>query len=151
MRHASLRHVAMRLACLNAGDREWVIEQLPAEERARVGVLLDEIADLALDRDPSVLDLLACAREDQDCLDSVVINDVALSVRIEKAGHPFWGALLLLELDEAGRQRFLTLSPQGGVLRRWDQMLKSHVVPPALMAELERQLADQAGGQYVPA
>lgn len=58
-----LRHAALLLHSLAQGDRQWMLAQLASSERADVASLLDELADLGLPADGTLLDEILKASE----------------------------------------------------------------------------------------
>jgi len=59
----SLRHAALLLHSLAKGDRQWMLAQLASGERAEVASLLDELADLGLPADGTLLTEILKASE----------------------------------------------------------------------------------------
>ncbi|VVM79490.1 hypothetical protein PS664_02208 [Pseudomonas fluorescens] len=140
-----LRKAAIRLACLHADDRQWILANLAADERQKIDALLGEINDLGLASEPSVIagliNELAAQPHVQVSAQSQVIHD-----RLRKAEHPFWAGLALqLETSVQRRETLSTLANSASI-RRWDSAFAKHTLPPALLSSLRDYLA-RAGGQ----
>lgn len=140
-----LRKAAIRLACLHADDRQWVLANLAADERQKIEALLGEINELGLASEPSVIagliNELAAQPHAQVSAQSHVIHD-----RLLKAEHPFWAGLALqLETPVQRREALSTLANSASI-RRWDTAFAKHTMPPALVSSLQAYLA-RSGGQ----
>lgn len=49
------RKLALKIACISAEDRKWVLERLSSEEIEALTPLLNEIEELGLNRDPAIV------------------------------------------------------------------------------------------------
>lgn len=138
-----LRQLAIRLACIHAEDRAWVLAQLDSLERQQIDVLLLEISDLGLDKDPAVLAAMHEESTARFAMSSVVQDDVVLHTQVSQLDHPYWGALLLQMYGASPRRKVMDSLPQGALVRRWDHALSEQTVPPALVAALAQYLANE--------
>lgn len=141
MEFSPLRQLAMRLACIHVDDRAWVLAQLSPAEREPIDELLQEIAELGLAQDPAVLAAIHAEPMTRFTSESVMPDDVALHAQVERAGHPYWGALLLQMHGQPQRRKVMDALPQGALVRRWDHALSGQMVPPALVAALVRHVS----------
>lgn len=139
-----LRQLAIRLACIHAEDRAWVLAQLADDERETVDALLQEIDDLGLARDPAVLAAILSAPVQPAfaATASILPDDVSLHDLAARAPHPFWAAVLLQGREPGQRAKVMTGLPDAGHARRWDQALADIEVPPALAQALRLKLLD---------
>lgn len=141
MEFSPLHQFAIRLACIHASDRAWLLAQLDTVERAQVDALLQEIDELGLARDPAVVAAVLSDPTGRFDSESVMPTDVAVHAQVRGAGHPFWGALLLQMHSPAQRRTVMSSLPQGDLLRRWDHVFADQSVPPALVAALSEHIA----------
>jgi len=137
-----LRQLAMRLACIHADDRAWILAQLDPSEHQQIDALLVEISELGLDKDPAVLAALSVQPTTRFATDSAMPDDVVLHSQVSTLGHPYWGALLLQIYSAPQRRKVMDALPQGALVRRWDHVLSEQMVPPALVSALVRRVAD---------
>ena len=136
-----LRRLAIRLACIHADDRAWILAKLDPLERQQIEMLLVEIADLGLDKDPAVLASMTVEPTTRFATDSAMPDDVVLHTQVSQLGNPYWGALLLQLYGAPQRRKVMDALPQGALIRRWDHVLSEQTVPPALVAALARHVA----------
>ena len=144
MEFSQLRKAAIRLACLHADDRQWILANLAADERQQIDGLLGEINELGLASEPAVIagliNELATQPQVQASAQSPVIHQ-----RLLKAEHPFWAGLVLqLETPVQRREALSTLANSGSI-RRWDTAFAKHTLPPALVSSLGDYLARSGG------
>ncbi|MDZ4298828.1 MAG: hypothetical protein U0998_00515 [Moraxellaceae bacterium] len=135
MESSRLRQLAIRLACIHADDRAWVLEQFSDEQRETLDGLLDEINELGLAKNPSVVTAILDSALHSSLAGSVSIlpDDVSLHDLVAKAPHPFWAALLLQGRSVEQRNKVLTGLPEIERIHQWDQRLADIEVPPAMM------------------
>ncbi|MEK6788410.1 MAG: hypothetical protein AABY68_05620 [Pseudomonadota bacterium] len=136
-----LRQLAIRLACIHADDRAWILAQLGRLEREQMDELLMEIADLGLNKNPAVLAALYAEPMPRFAMASVMPEDIALHPQISQLQHPYWRALLLQMHDPSQRRKAMDVLPQGALIRRWDHAWSEQAVPPALLTALARHVA----------
>ncbi|KWU52861.1 hypothetical protein [Pseudomonas palleroniana] len=145
MEFSPLRRAAVRLACLHADDRQWILANLAADERRKIDALLGEISELGLASEPSVMagliDELAAQPQAQVSAHSHVLHK-----RLLKSGHPFWAGLALQLETPAQRREALSTLANSASIRRWDTTFAKHSMPPALVSSLRDYLA-RSGGQ----
>lgn len=140
MNRLPLRRLAIRLACLHADDRVWILTQLDPLERQQIDLLLMEISDLGLDKDPTVLAAMNEVPSARFAMDSAMPSDVVLHAQVSQLGHPYWGALLLQMYSSAQRRKIMDSLPQGALVRRWDHTLSAQTIPTALVAALAQHV-----------
>lgn len=143
MARLPLRQLAIRLACIHADDRAWILAQLDSAERQHIDELLQEIAELGLDKDPAVLAALRAEPMTRFAAESVMPDDVVLHAQVARAGHPYWGALLLQMYGSVQRRKVMDAMTNGALIRRWDHALADQTIPPALVAALARHVATE--------
>lgn len=108
MKAHNFRLMALRLACLNVSDRQWIYARLSASDVIRIEVLIADLNDSGLTKDISVL---------QQVLEVAVTNcpinssQTELLELLEFFRKPIWRVLLLRYLDpkereEVGRRFF---------------------------------------------
>lgn len=51
----TLKAVALKIACIHPNDRTWILNQLSETEQEQLRPLLEEIEQLRLNRDPSIV------------------------------------------------------------------------------------------------
>lgn len=140
-----LRKLAIRLACIHAEDREWILAQLDADERQRIDDLLQEINLLGLAADPSVVS--AVMAEPLDPSSSPAVTGTSLVSSVSRAEHPFWCGLILQLQEQAQRRKLIDALPNAAAVRRWDNAFAKQPVPPALVQSLRGYLDGQLNGQ----
>lgn len=132
-----LRPLAIRLACIHAEDRNWIMQQLDDAQRRQMALLLEEIAELGLARDPSVLSLVMAQ---QDKLLPATENNLALG-SLSAAPPLCWQAMLLQMQPESQRMASIADQPaQAKELNYWNDLLSSYSMPPALITCLQEHL-----------
>ncbi|MFL9673852.1 hypothetical protein ACXUPC_23660 [Pseudomonas marginalis] len=145
MEFSPLRKAAIRLACLHADDRQWILANLAVDERRKIDALLSEINELGLASEPSVMaglmNELAAQPQVQASAHSHVIHE-----RLLTAGHPFWAGLVLQLETPVQRREALSSLANSASIRRWDTAFAKHTMPPALVSSLQEYLA-RSGGQ----
>lgn len=145
METSLLRKMAIRLACIHAEDREWILAQLDASERQRIDDLLQEINLLGLAADPSVVSaVMAELLERPSILPAL---GVSLAASVSRAEHPFWCGLLLQLQEQTERRQLIDTLPNAAVVRRWDNAFAKQPVPPALVQSLRGYLDGQLDGR----
>lgn len=140
-----LRKLAIRLACIHAEDREWILAQLDIGERQRIDDLLQEINLLGLAADPSVVS--AVMAEPLERLAIPATPGTSLVASVNRAEHPFWRGLLLQLQEQTQRRQLIDTLPNAAAVRRWDNAFAKQPVPPALVQSLRGYLDDQSNGQ----
>ncbi|WP_339527234.1 hypothetical protein [Pseudomonas sp. EA_35y_Pfl2_R111] len=140
-----LRKLAIRLACIHAEDREWILAQLDASERQRIDDLLQEINLLGLAADPSVVSAVMAELLERPLIPATPGTSLAASV--SRAEHPFWCGLLLQLQEQAQRRQLIDALPSAAAVRRWDNAFAKQPVPPALVQSLRGYLDGQLDGQ----
>jgi hypothetical protein len=151
MEVSMLRKLAVRLACIHADDREWILAQLDADERQRIDELLQEINLLGLAADPSVVNAVMAELPERSAGQSS--TGTALLATVSNAGHPFWCGVLLQLQERTERRKLIDALPNAASVRRWDNAFAKQPVPPALVqslqgyleGQLEKREADDAG------
>lgn len=88
------RLLALKVACLTAVDREWLLCSLTAQQRDLIQPLLAQIETLGLHRDPSILRQLIEVQSDVDESDAVINEQVVKSL------SPFWLAFLRQDIKK---------------------------------------------------
>lgn len=140
MRISPLRQAAIRLACVHAEDRQWILGQLRPEQREQLEVLLEEIADLGLANDPAVVNALLWKIQSQSEDHEAPALEAPENAWIDKAEDPFWAALALQLLPADQRHSRLQAQPNGSLLGRWNSTLDNTQVPPTLASALRQHL-----------
>src|SRR5690349_17282497 len=96
MNPSPLRKLAIRLACIHAEDRDWILAQLGGDEARRVKELLQEIETFGLASDPSVVNAVMSEVAGQSAVRPVLDSDnQAWLALLTQAEHPLWAALAL--------------------------------------------------------
>ncbi|MBK3509538.1 hypothetical protein ACLBW8_04855 [Pseudomonas sp. M5A4_2d] len=144
MHISPLRKAAVRLACLHADDRQWILANLAADERRKIDALLGEIHELGLASEPSVLagliNELAAQPQAQASAHSQGVH-----ARLLQADHPFWAGLALQLETPAQRRDALSTLANSASIRRWDAAFAKYTLPPALVTSLRGYL-ERSGG-----
>lgn len=131
---SALRKLAIRLACVHAEDRDWVLDQLSPVERQQMDELIHEIGLLGLATDPSVVNAVI-GELDKPKLPSPVAGELDDTV------HPFWLALALQSQDVEVRERYLDARVGGKPeLLKWHRQFHERKLPPALLHQLQSQV-----------
>ncbi len=140
MQSSSLRKVAIRLACAHDEDRQWILAQLQVGERQQIEELLEEISQLGLANDPSVVN--SVMRELAVVGKPVAQSEesAALGALLGRAGNPFWAALVLQQQAPAQRRALLSGLASNADIQRWDSVFAKHELPPALIRALRLSL-----------
>ncbi|MDP1539189.1 MAG: hypothetical protein Q8K94_00185 [Moraxellaceae bacterium] len=151
MESASLRQLAIRLACIHVDDRVWVLEQLSDEQRQTIDGLLQEINELGLAKDPTVIAAILGQPNQAEFanLASILPTDVALHDLVAKAEHPCWAALLLQGHSVQQRNLVMSALPAIDQIRHWDQQFADIAVPPALVMALRDHLMPNVEASHV--
>jgi hypothetical protein len=142
---AGRRRAALTLHALAAPDRDWLLQQLPAPDRAALRGLLTELRELGIPADAGVIrSALAEAAPD---LGSALPNASALALVLSREAESLRGALLSL----------LPAGQTDAVLAQWPSELEARpvaVAKPGWTPKLQealvqswRGLAAAKGGQ----
>jgi len=133
MTPSPLRKLAIRLACIHAEDREWILAQLGGDEARRVNELLQEIETLGLASDPSVVNAVMAEASSQGAARPLLDSEhQARLAPLARAEHPLWAALALQLQDKEQRRKLIEALPNPAAVRRWDTAFATQAVPPAL-------------------
>jgi len=133
MNPSPLRKLAIRLACIHAEDRDWILAQLGGDEARRVNELLQEIETLGLASDPSVVNAVMSEVAGKSAVRPVLDSDnQAWLALLTQAEHPLWAALALQLHSKDKRRKLIETLPDGAAVRRWDTAFATQPVPPAL-------------------
>ncbi|MFJ4374657.1 hypothetical protein ACIP1T_18890 [Pseudomonas japonica] len=147
MTPSPLRKLAIRLACIHAEDRDWILGQLAADEARQVNELLQEIETLGLASDPSVVNAVMAELTSQGAARPVQPPMVDEGVAaLGRAGHPAWAALALQLREKDQRRKLIDGLPNAATVRRWDSLFGAGTVPPALAQCLSRHLGEREPG-----
>ncbi|NWB95793.1 hypothetical protein HX882_07835 [Pseudomonas gingeri] len=146
MEFSPLRKIAIRLACVHAEDRDWVLARLEPGERREVDALLEEISQLGLADDPTVLAAMLGELASPPVAEPVTADSARLKAVLANARHPFWAGLVLqLETPALRREVLGGLANSAGV-RRWDTAFAKQPLPPALVNCLKNYLEPEELG-----
>ena len=146
MEFSALRKAAIRLACSHAEDRDWILARLSPDERRKLEGLLDEINDLGLTNDPTIVSTVMSELTVALPATQVMPGSTRLKTQLSKATHPFWGALVLQIETPAARREVLGILANSADIRRWDSKFTNQVLPSALMASLKARIDLQEVG-----
>ncbi len=147
MNVSPLRKLAIRLACIHAEDRAWIMSQLDSDESLHLSELLQEIDTLGLASDPSVVAAVMTELSTQTAVKPVVDADnQSLLLALGKAEHPLWAALAVQLQEQGKRRKLIDALPNPAAIRRWDSVFASHDVPPALADCMQRYLGQGTSG-----
>jgi hypothetical protein len=147
MEFSALRKAAIRLACSHAEDRAWILARLTTDERRKVEELLDEINELGLTSDPTIVAAMMNELTVAPPATRAMPDHSRLKAQLSKATHPFWSALVLQLEAPAVRRELLGTLNNSADIRRWDGKFTKQVLPPALMASLKARLDLEAGDE----
>lgn len=136
----SLRKLAIRLACIHAEDRQWILEQLPPAERQQLDELLQEVSLLGLAADPSIVDsVMQESRQPEPS---------SQAFQFDQELPPFWLALLLQTISSAERRPYFDVATgTKSELLRWNKEFSIKRLPSGLLQSLKAQLEN--GGMHV--
>lgn len=133
MTPSPLRKLAIRLACIHAEDRDWILAQLGSDEARRVNELLQEIETLGLASDPSVVKAVMAEVSSQGVTRPLPDSEQQARLAIlARAEHPLWAALALQLQDKDTRRKLIEALPDSAAVRRWDKVFATEPVPAAL-------------------
>lgn len=133
MNPSPLRKLAIRVACVHAEDRAWILAQLNDDDALRLNELLQEIETLGLASDPSVVNAVMTEIASQGVTRPVPDGaNHARATVLARAEHPLWAALALQLQDRDTRNKLLEALPESAAVRRWDTAFAAQTVPPAL-------------------
>lgn len=95
------RELALKIACISAKDRAWVIANLSSEEQQTLKPLLDEIEELGLNQDRSVVNaVLETLKLDND---KNIRSSELDKIKNVDTLDAFWQSLLLGSVDKKDR------------------------------------------------
>lgn len=141
MNPSPLRKLAIRLACIHAEDRDWILAQLGGDEARRVNELLQEIETLGLASDPSVVNAVMAEVASQGAARPLLDSDNQARLAIlARAEHPLWASLALQLQDKDKRRKLIESLPDSAAVRRWDTAFAARPVPPALARCIDQHL-----------
>jgi hypothetical protein len=131
------RLLALRLACLNDIDRQWVYAQLAPAEVARLKALIADLQGSGLLRDRDALRQVLAERP---AAVAAAEQGSALATLLDRLDKPVWRALVLQYLGEkegsAVRAQLMADNPL--LFRQLESMFAAQTLPAGWKAALER-------------
>lgn len=141
MNNDKSRYIALKMACLHAEDRQWLLMHLEPEARKRIQALLADLEASGLQMDAGVVAEI-CAERSRSAQQEAAHPDAAVNPAVDSVllqtvtrQDPAWAALTLLAADEARRKAVLRHLPG-------EQALAIHACLNQLPAELPASLKE---------
>ncbi|VUD61751.1 hypothetical protein TDB9533_02884 [Thalassocella blandensis] len=94
------RKLALKISCISEEDRKWILRQLSGDEVSQLQPLLEEIEQLGLNKDPSIVrEVLESVK---DSPGEPKINKTSVSDRLRHMDKldPYWQKIILVSLDQ---------------------------------------------------
>jgi hypothetical protein len=143
------RHSALLLHGLNAPDRQWILAQLGAEQRAGLESQLAELKDIGIPADPTLIEAALQARQNrppiaQDSGPGAALRQAPGAAVLRLLGpEPAWLIAAVLSLEPWPWREAIFVGLDASKRERVRQAIGQRAAPKlaqALIAELERRL-----------
>lgn len=132
------RKLALKISCISEEDRKWILRQLSGDEVSQLQPLLEEIEQLGLNKDPSIVrEVLESVK---DTLSEPKINktSVALQLRHLDKLDPYWQKVILGCVDQKDAKAIML---QNKIEVSLSEAINK--VPPSLASALVQYVSEQ--------